>query len=61
MALKNFFFRENWLENEVAGLKMDLHFGPKGPNMEFRNRILFNFQSFRKVEGKLLPSMSLKN
>ena len=57
MTLKNFFFRENWLENEVAGLKMDLHFGPKRPNMEFRNRILFNFQSFRKVEGKLLPSM----
>ena len=66
MALKNFFFRENWAENEMTGMKKAfLPFlaqpGPtfwsqKGLNMEFLNPNL-NFQSLRKTEAILLPSM----
>ena len=66
MALKNFVFMENWVGSEVAGLKIasfaifdsnqtDI-LDPKGPNMEFLKQN-FNFQSLRKTEAILLPSM----
>ena len=70
MAFKNFFFRENWVESEVAGMKIAFFavfdptwthiFAPKGPNMEFLKKN-FNFQSLRKTEVMLLPGMSLKD
>ena len=66
MALKNFSFRENWVGIEVAGMKIaffaifDQHgptfWPPKGQNMEFLQQN-FNFQSLRKTELVLLPSM----
>ena len=66
MALKNFFFREKWVGSEVAGMKITLlaifeptwtHIlAPKGPNMEFLKQN-FNFQSLRKTEAIVLPSM----
>ena len=66
MALKNFIFRENWVGGEVTGMKIaffaifDLTWThtlvPKGLNMEFLQRN-FNFQSLRKTEATLLPSM----
>ena len=70
MAFKNFFFRENWVESEVAGMKIAFFavfdptwthiLAPKGPNMEFLKKN-FNFQSLRKTEVMLLPGMSLKD
>ena len=66
MAPKNFVFMENWVGSEVAGLKIAFFaifdsnqahiFEPKGPNMEFLKQN-FNFQSLRKTEAILLPSM----
>ena len=66
MALKNFVFMENWVGSEVAGLKITFCvifdsnqtdiLDPKGPNMEFLKQN-FNFQSLRKTEAILLPSM----
>ena len=66
MALKNFSFRENWVGLEVAGMKIALlpfltQYGPtfwppKGQNTEFLTQN-FNFQSLRKTEVILLPSM----
>ena len=60
MALKNFFFRENWVGNVVAGMKIAfLPFltqpGPtfwsqKDPNTEFLKQN-FNFQSLRKAKA----------
>ena len=66
MALKNFSFRKNWVGLEVAGVKIaflpfltqhELTFWPpKGQNMKsFKQN--FNFQSLRKTEVILLPSM----
>ena len=70
MAFKNFFFRENWVESEVAGMKIAFFavfdptwphiLAPKGPNMEFLKKN-FSFQCLRKTEVILLPSMSLKD
>ena len=66
MALKNFSFRENWVGSEVAGMKEGFFaiFDPTGPafwpqkglNMEFLEPNL-SFQSLRKTEVILLPSM----
>ena len=66
MALKNFSFRENLVGSEVAGMKIAFlplltQHGPtfwhqKDQNMEFLNQNL-NFQSLRKTEVILLPSM----
>ena len=66
MALKNFFFRKNWVGLEVAGVKIvflpfliqhEPIFWPlKGQNMKFFKQN-FNFQSLRKTEVILLPSM----
>ena len=66
MALKNFSFRENWVGIEVAGMKIAFlpfltqhgptFWLPKGQNMEFLKQN-FNFQSLRKTEVILLPSM----
>ena len=66
MALKNFSFRENWVGTEVAGMKIAFllfltqHGStfrlPKGQNMEFLKEN-FNFQSLRKTEIILLPSI----
>ena len=66
MVLKNFFFRENWVGSEVAGMKIAFlpfltqhgptFWPPKGQNMEFLKQN-FNFQSLRKTEVILLPSM----
>ena len=66
MAPKNFVFMENWVGSEVAGLKIAFFaifdsnqahiLEPKGPNMEFLKQN-FNFQSLRKTEAILLPSM----
>ena len=68
-ALKNFFFRENWVGNEVAGMKIafltfltqhGLTFWPqKGQDMEFLTQNL-NFQSLRKTEAILLHVCDLK-
>ena len=65
-ALKKFFFRENWVGSEVAGMKIAFlpfltqhgptFWLPKGQNMEFLKQN-FNFQSLRKTEVILLPSM----
>ena len=65
-ALKKFFFRENWVGSEVAGMKIafltfltqhGLTFWPqKGQDMEFLTQN-FNFQSLRKTEAILLPRM----
>ena len=66
MALKNFSFGENWVGIKVAGMKIpffaisDQHEPtfrpPKGQNMEFLKEN-FNFQSLRKTEVILLPTM----
>ena len=67
MVLKNFFFRENWAGSEMTGMKIAFFLpfltqpGPKfwsqkDTNMEFLNPNL-NFQSLRKTEAILLPSM----
>ena len=66
MALKNFVFRENWVGSKVAGMRIALFaifdptethiLAPKCPNMEFFKHN-FNFQSLRKTEAILLPSM----
>ena len=66
MAVKNFSFRENWVGFEMAGMKIAfLPFltqhgptfrPPKGQNMEFLKQNL-SFQSLRKTEFILLPSM----
>ena len=57
MAVKNFFFRENWIESEVAGTKINGTYilASKGPNMEFFKQ-RFNFQLIRKTETTLLPN-----
>ena len=66
MALKNFSFRENWVGLEVAGMKIAFllfltqhgptFWPPKGQNIEpFKHNS--NFQSLRKTETILLPSM----
>ena len=57
MALKNFFFRENWVGIEVAGMLIAflpflIQHGPtfwpsKGQNMEFFKQY-FNLKSLRK-------------
>ena len=63
MTLKNFSFRENRVGSEVAGMERAFfcHFWPqKGQNMEFLKQNL-NFQSLRKTEVILLPSMWLKD
>ena len=66
MAIKNFLFRESEVVSEVAGTKIVFFvifnpiwthiFAPKGPNMEFLKQN-FNFQSLRKIEVLLSPSM----
>ena len=66
MALKNFFFRENWVWSEKAGMKITFfaifdpawtHFlAPNVPNMEFVKQN-FNFESLRETEIILLPNM----
>ena len=70
MALKNFSFRENWVGIEVAGMKIAFllfltkhgptFWPPKYQNMGFLKQN-FNFQSLRKTEVILLPSMWLKD
>ena len=52
MVLKNFVFGENWVESEVAGMKIAFFaisdptwthiLAPKGPNMEFLQQNFFN-------------------
>ena len=66
MAVENFVFRENWVGNEVASMKIvffvifdptSTHIlAPKSPNMEFLKHN-FNFQSLRKTEVILLAIM----
>ena len=65
MALNNFSFGENWVGIEVAGMKIFLPFLtqrrpafwlPNGQNVEFLKQN-FNFQSLKKTEVILLPSM----
>ena len=66
MALTNFCFRENWVGIEAADMKIAFlpfltqhgpaFWPPKSQNMEFLKQN-FNFQSLRKTEGILLPSM----
>ena len=66
MALKNFAVGENCVVSELAGMKTTFFaiFDPtwthiltrKSLNMEFR-RQSFNFQSLRKTEATLLPSI----
>ena len=66
MALKNFSFRKNWVGIEVAVMKIAFltfltqhgptFWPPKGQNTEFCKQN-FNFQSLRKTEVILLPSM----
>ena len=60
MALKNFFFKENWVGSKVTGMNIAFlpfltHPGPtfwsqEGPNMEFLKQN-FNFQSLKKTEA----------
>ena len=69
MAVKNFFFGENWVRNEVAGMKIASFvifdatwthiLAPKDPNMKFLKQN-FNFQSLRKTEA-ILPKLRLKD
>ena len=67
MAVKNFDFRKNWVESEVASMKiaffchfwpnLDPHFAPKtSPNIGFLKQN-FNFQSLRRTLVILLPIM----
>ena len=66
MAIKNFIFRKNWIESEVAIMKITFvaildqtwtHIlAPTSPNMGFLKQN-FNFQSLRKREAILLPIM----
>ena len=71
MALKNFFFRENWVWSKEAGMKiafffchfwpnLDPHFSPKSPNMEVLKQN-FNFEYLRITETILLPNTWLKD
>ena len=58
--MKNFVFRENWIGNDVADIKIVFLaifdqswtniLAPKGSNMEFLKQS-FNFQSIRKTEA----------
>ena len=64
MAVKNFVFRETWVQSEVAETKITFFtiFGPnwtnilalKGWNMEMHKQH-FNFQSIKRTETTLLP------
>ena len=66
MVVENFFFRENWVGSEVAGMKIAFFAfltqpGPtlwpqKSPIVEFLKQ-KFNFQSLRKTEVISIPSM----
>ena len=66
MALKKFSFKENWVGNEVTGMKIaflpfltqhgPIFWPPKDQNMEFFKQH-FMFQSLRKTEVILLASM----
>ena len=66
MAVENFVFKENWVGNEVVGMKTvffvisdptSTHIlAPKSPNKEFLKNN-FNFQSLRKTEVILLAIM----
>ena len=52
------FFRENWVDSEVAGIEINrTHIlASKCPNMEFFKQH-FSFQLIRKAETILLPIM----
>ena len=66
MVIKNFDFKKNWLESEVAIIyehslfchfwlnSLDPNFAPTGPNLGFLEHN-FDFQSLRKTEVTLLP------
>ena len=64
MPVKNFLFRENWVDTQVAGMKTTFFtifdptwthiLFPNGQNKEFLKQH-FNFQSIRKREAILLP------
>ena len=56
MALKKFSFGENWVGIEVAGMKIAFLPFLKGQNIKFLKEN-FSFQSLRKTEVRLLPSM----
>ena len=66
MTVKNFVFRKNYVGSEVAGMNIAFFIifdptwshilAPTGSNMGYLE-VNFNFQSLRKTEAILLPTM----
>ena len=66
MTVKNFVFRKNYVGSEVAGMNIAFFtifdptwshiLAPTGSNMGYLE-VKFNFQSLRKTEAILLPTM----